>query len=469
MEGKGLRRIIAVTALLIMVSLLLPVPGGAATAAQPTPPQTWYFAEGTTRDGFFEYISLQNPGTDPAEVKITYMTNQGQRGPFVQSIPPVSRGTVFVNAYLDPGLDVSTKVECAKGLVAERPMYFSYKGAWEGGSVVKGVTEASKQWYFAEGTTRPGFEEWLCIQNPQDVELPVAVNYYTTSEVQVETYTVPAKHRYTIDVNMEVARLWPKEPDQDVSIKVEADQGIIAERPMYYAYMSDWEGGDTAVGETTPGRQWYLAEGYCRWNFDTWLCFLNPGFPTARVTINYLRGDGVSLPAQIMEIPGHSRQTIYVNGVVGQGEFSFHVTSDQDIVVERPMYFNYKYAWAGGHDNTAMARTSGEWYLAEGSTRHGLETYLCILNPLPVGQGVTVEYLMENGGYEAVEFTIPPHSRYTRNVNADVGEGHDVSFRVKAFKNTDPIEPGEIVVERPMYFLYGGALAGGHVASGYPL
>jgi hypothetical protein len=63
---------------------------------------------------------------------------------------------------------------------------------------------------------------------------------------------------------------------------------------------------------------------------------------------------------------------------------------------------------------------------------------------------------------------VPARSRYTRSVNADVGPNHDVSFRVKALLNTDPVEPGEIVVERPMYFLYGGSIPGGHVASGYP-
>jgi len=439
-----------------------------AVATAATLPTAWYFAEGTTREGFYEYISLQNPEPNTAHVTITYMTNEGPIGPFVHDIQPRSRGTVYVNGYLDPGLDVSAKVESDSGLVAERPMYFSYKGTWNGGSVVTGVTAPSKQWYFAEGTTRTGFEEWLCIQNPQDVELPVKVNYYTPSEVQLKTYIIPPHFRFTIDVNREVALFWPQEPQQDVSLKVEADQGIIAERPMYFKYMNDWDGGDTAVGEIKPGKEWYLAEGYCEWNFDTWLCFLNPGMPTANVTINYRRGDGASLPPQEIMVQGLSRQTVHVNDVVGKGEFSFHITSDQDIVVERPMYFSYKYMWAGGHNNSAIDRTSSNWYLAEGATWHGIETYLCILNPLPVDQTVMVEYMMEKGTNKNVEFVVPADSRYTRNVNVDVGENHDVSFRLKAIKNNPAMDPGEIVVERPMYFLYGGTIPGGHVASGYP-
>ncbi|MEW6553307.1 MAG: hypothetical protein AB1384_03345 [Actinomycetota bacterium] len=457
----------ALVAFSIMLALLC-MPARPALAQEDIP-ATWYFAEGTTREGFHEYISLQNPEAHTATVTITYMTNEGPLGPYVHDIPPVSRGTVYVNGYLDPGLDVSVRVESDSGLVAERPMYFDYKSKWEGGHVVEGVTAASTTWYFAEGSTGPGFEEWLCIQNPQQVDLPVTVTYYMQNVVKQETYAVPAQHRHTLDINYEVARLWPQAPYQDVSIKVEAAQGIIAERPMYFAYRGDWEGGHAVVGETEPGKEWFLAEGFCDWSFETWICILNPNLEPADVAINYRSVDGAALAPQLVGVPGYSRFTIYANEVVGRGEFSFHVTSDQPIVVERPMYFTYMYAWEGGHDNMAMDRAAGEWYLAEGSTRQGIETYLCILNPLDVDQEVYITYMMEESRNEVVDFIIPARSRYTRSVNADVGPGHDVSFRIKAQKGASFAEKGGIVVERPMYFLYGGEIPGGHVASGFPL
>jgi hypothetical protein len=457
-----------ITAIILFICVLAAMVAAAEMplSAAPELPTTWYFAEGTTREGFFEYLSIQNPGADEAEVSITYMTNEGEVGPFVTIVPPVTRETILVNSQLDEGLDVSTKVEGDKGLVVERPMYFTYKDKWEGGHVVMGVNQASNEWYFAEGTTRPGFDEWLCIQNAQPEQQQVTVTYYAV-DAHVETYTISAQHRFTIDVNAEVARLWPDEPHQDVSIKVEAPSGVIAERPMYFDYKGDWEGGHIVMGQNVPGKEWYLAEGYCQWNFETWLCILNPDLAPANVTINYRRKDGAALPPQDMVIPGLSRRTVYVNNVVGQGEFSFQVTSDTDIVVERPMYFDYNYVWPGGHNNMAVSVAAAEWYLAEGATWHGIETYLCILNPLTEDQDVIVQYLMEGGLYRQEEFVVPARSRYTRNVNADVGENHNVSFRVNAFKQTEPIEPGEIIVERPMYFLYGGIFPGGHVASGF--
>jgi hypothetical protein len=464
---QELKKILITTMIFICILATMLAIGEIPLSAAPELPTTWYFAEGTTREGFFEWLSIQNPGADEAEVSITYMTNEGEVGPFVMMVPPVSRDTVLVNEQLDAGLDVSVKVESDKGVVVERPMYFTYKDKWEGGHVVMGVNQPSKEWYFAEGTTRPGFEEWLCIQNPQTDSQQVKVTYYAGLEVHEEIYAVSAQHRFTIDVNTEIARLWQDEPHQDVSIKVEAPSGIIAERPMYFAYKGDWEGGHIVMGQTLPGKEWYLAEGYCQWNSETWLCILNPDLSPANVTIDYRRKDGAPLPPHDMLIPGLSRQTVYVNSVAGQGEFSFQITSDTDIVVERPMYFDYNYVWPGGHDNMAVSRAAAEWYLAEGATWHGIETYLCILNPLPEDQDVIVQYLMEGSEYKEVEFTVAANSRYTRNVNNDVGENHNVSFRVNAFKQTELVEPGEIIVERPMYFLYGGIFPGGHVASGF--
>jgi hypothetical protein len=446
---------------LLSFSAMLPAPAADL-------PTAWYFAEGTTREGFFEYISLQNPSAETVTASVTYMTNEGPLGPFLHDIPPMSRDTVYVNGYLEPELDVSVKVESVTGLVAERPMYFTYKGKWEGGHVVEGVTAPCRDWYFAEGTTQPGFEEWLCIQNPQKEDLDVTVVYFTPTVVEQETYSIATEHRYTVDVNHEVEKLWPDDPYQDVSIRVYADREIIAERPMYFAYKNDWEGGHAVVGETQPGTEWFLAEGCCQWNFETWICILNPNEETAVATINWRRSDGAPLPAHKLGIPGYSRQTLYVNQIVGMGDFSFHITSTGPIVVERPVYFTYNYMWDGGHDNMACDHAASEWYLAEGTTRRGIETYLCILNPLGVEQTVFATYMMEEGKNKVVDFVVPAHSRYTRSVNDDVGANHDVSFRVIALKGVSMTEKGEIVVERPMYFLYGGTLPGGHVASGYP-
>ncbi|MBU1672198.1 MAG: hypothetical protein KJ993_13990, partial [Actinobacteria bacterium] len=58
-----------------------------------------------------------------------------------------------------------------------------------------------------------------------------------------------------------------------------------------------------------------------------------------------------------------------------------------------------------------------------------------------------------------------PHSRSTVRVKDQLGEGDDPAhdFSASVVSESGP----EIIVERPMYFRYGGTLPGGHCVIGY--
>ena len=65
-----------------------------------------------------------------------------------------------------------------------------------------------------------------------------------------------------------------------------------------------------------------------------------------------------------------SRYTVDVNTEVGADQdVSCVVTSDQPIVAERPMYFNYHGKWTGGHDVVGAPAPATTFYFAEGTTR----------------------------------------------------------------------------------------------------
>lgn len=100
----------------------------------------WSFAEGCTRDGFAEYLTMQNPGETPASVQVTYLTQEaGPLTPQTVSIPAHSRETVLVNVHAGAGYQLSVRLAVTEGppVVAERPMYFDYNG-WDGGHDVVG-------------------------------------------------------------------------------------------------------------------------------------------------------------------------------------------------------------------------------------------------------------------------------------------------------------------------------------------
>ncbi len=107
---------------------------------EPTPPATtYYFAEGTTRSGFEEWICIQNAGGEDADVSITYMLETGENVLSEFPVAAHSRATVNVNAAVGPEHDVSARVAADRLIVAERPMYFLYQGKWAGGHDVLGL------------------------------------------------------------------------------------------------------------------------------------------------------------------------------------------------------------------------------------------------------------------------------------------------------------------------------------------
>ncbi len=85
-------------------------------------------------------------------------------------------------------------------------MYFHYTGYGAndtGGHCVIGAAPRPPRWLFAEGYTGPGFDEWLCLQNPGTEEATVEITYLTQElgPLAPKTVKIPAGSRYTLRVN----------------------------------------------------------------------------------------------------------------------------------------------------------------------------------------------------------------------------------------------------------------------------
>ena len=93
----------------------------------------------------------------------------------------------------------------------------------------------------------------------------------------------------------------------------------------------------------------------------------------ANVTLTYMKGDGTTATDQVT-VPKNSRITVSPRTKLGTGndaahDFSTEVKSDQPIIAERPMYFNYNGVWTGGHDVVGATAPSSTFYFAEGCTK----------------------------------------------------------------------------------------------------
>ncbi len=433
-------------------------------------PTEFYFAEGCTRTGFQEWICLENPENQKVGVSINYMLGDGTNLTQRVTLPPLSRTTVDVNAFVGPEKDVSAKVTGNGYFIAERALYFQNWGL-RGGEQVLGATEPKNRLFFAEGTTREGFQMWLAIQNPENSDAKVVLTFLFadgSTPVQ-ELKTVRKKSRETVDVNSIVG------PGRDVSVSVSSNKPICAERMLYFRTPfvilgSSVDGVHNCAGVSEPDNNWLFAEGTTREQFREWISIMNPNSTPAKVTITYAGEAGITGTFERI-VQAFSRHTENALDDVGlEKDVSVIVTSDKPIVAERPMYFQYKIAASlgdrlasGGHNSPGARHGAYRWDFAEGTTRTGFDTYLCIANPTNKDANVRINYYIHeaSGSMTAKkeQIKIPAGSRRTVLVNKSVGPECDVAISV--------VSDTPVIAERPMYFNY-SSYSGGGVSFGYP-
>ncbi len=425
----------------------------------------WYFAEGNTLPDFEEYICIVNPSDKKADIEILFMLEDGSVISARRIVEGKKRETIRVKDYVPEGHHVSAQIRSpGQAIVAERPMYFRYKENWVGGHNCVGLNQLSKVYYFAEGTTRKDplcgeFEEWICIMNPSETKTAtVDVTYMTHTGKSIQkTYQVAPHSRHTIDVAGDVGL------GMDVSAKINSNIPIAAERPMYFNYGNFAAGGSNVVGASAPSKEWYFSEGATHPGFHEWLCILNPNDKEAVVEIEYMTEAG-RIKMNSKTIKPRSRFTVDVLNEVGDNlNVSAIVRSSLPVVAERSMYFicgiNSEKEWNGGEAGVGAASLSSSYLFAEGCTLKNFETFYTVLNPENRECEVNIELMTESGQIAREHYAIAPHARMTVCLN-DVLPGE---VGVSAFiKSSHPV-----AVERPIYFIYGENITGGHGGCGY--
>lgn len=315
-------------------------------------------------------------------------------------------------------------------------------------------------WYFAEGSTQPGFDEYILMSNMSDTDMPVLITYVPQGGIEKSSdHLVPAHSRQTVYVNAEMSN------QTGVAAIITGQPGLICERSMYYQH-NGIAGGDDVIGANSPSLDLFFAEGYTGSRtspFEEWLLFLNPGLDPANFSIDYLYPGGGSDHREY-SVGAHQRLSINVDQEVGEGrEVSARIRSDQPLIAERSLYFRYNNKWAGGHTGMAATCTRNDWYLAEGYTGwkgSQFDEWILVANQNDQPTGVTVTYMSPDGTTRDFAFSAAAHSRLTISVDANLGEGQMVSAHVHADL--------PVVVERAMYFSYRNQWNGGHNSLGAP-
>jgi hypothetical protein len=290
-------------------------------------------------------------------------------------------------------------------------------------------------WYLAEGYTGGGFEEWICIQNPNPWKTHVDIEYMLQGEgTKTQGVDIPPRSRTTIKVNDVVG------DNKNVSAKLVGHEGdsIVVERAMYW---NNRAGGHCATAVTQPSANWFLAEGCTAAGFETWVLVQNPGDVPANVVLTYMNESGAKAGPNVTKAP-HTRMTFNVaDSVPNDWAVSTKVTSDQPVIAERAMYWNNRKA---GHCANGVSAPGTEWYMAEGCTANGFETWVLLQNPGSATAHANLTYMNETGTKAGPTIELPAHSRKSVNVGDTLPNDYQVSTKVTCDQ--------PIIAERSVYW-----------------
>jgi len=216
-------------------------------------------------------------------------------------------------------------------------------------------------------------------------------------------------------------------------------------------YRNNRRSGHDSIGTTAAAPSYYLAEGTTDWGFTTYVLVQNPNDTATDVTVTYMTSSG-AVPQGSFNMPGNSRKTIRVNDVLPASDFSTQVSGSQPIIAERAMYWGDTEGGEASHDSIGLAAPHTTFYLPDGQTSEGRETYTLVQNPNDTDVTVEVTYLTPDGaGNVTFEETVTTNSRMTYSM-ADKGINGRAAIMV-----TCKTAGKKIMVERAMYWNNRGA------------
>lgn len=436
-----------------------------ATFAATSGAYTRYFAEGATSTFFDTTLALLNATDTDTSVRVTFQRSSGVDIVHDVVVSSFSRATVDPKTV--PGLEsaeFSTVVTSDQPVIADRTMHWDASGY--GSHAETSIAAPRTSWYLAEGATTGGFQLFYLMQNPNASDADVQVTYLLPAPAQpfTRTYTVPARTRQNIWVNVEDARL----AQAEVSAVFSSTLPVIVERAMYRnAPGQTFAAGHEAAAVPGPATQWFFAEGATGSYFDLFYLIANPGNVPAVIDGRYLLPDGSVLTKQYT-VPPQSRFNIWADLETFPGKAgmpladtavsaTFTARDGVGIVAERAMWWpRNSTEWFEGHDSSGALASGTKWGVADGEVGGalGTETYLLIANTSNTDGTVQVTLHFEDGTTSTLTRPLAANSRTNIAVGVDVPSA--VNRRFGAVVESVGPNPVQIVVERAMYSNSGG-------------
>lgn len=226
-----------------------------------------------------------------------------------------------------------------------------------------GVQQASRTWYFADGSTTAGMDTYLLLYNPSGSEVEAEFTYSDARrEVLRRVHRLAPGVRTTVWVNQDD----PEAIGSDVAVSVRASAPVFAERAFRYASPGKTVPHESVTrGTLVPAVRWYFPDVDGRGPYETGIAVFNPSSADASLTLTTYFADR-ELTTRRLDLPAGLRRELSLADMgIAAGTASFGVLASAPIVAER-VTVGRDTRWrraAAGVTNAGV-----EWEFATGAT-----------------------------------------------------------------------------------------------------
>ncbi|NJO06167.1 MAG: N-acetylmuramoyl-L-alanine amidase [Chloroflexaceae bacterium] len=425
----------------------------------------WYFAQGDIANYAQQFAFLNLSDEDTTATVTLLPAGANETFDLDVAIPAGGRAQLDLNDVLSATTSLPAIIESNQPIIAERILSLPTDL-----DTVIGVSEPSRIWYFAEGSTAESFRTELVLFNPQATSTEAVLTYMLEDGSRAEQRVlVPAQQQLVVAVADVL-------PERRFGMAIVASQPIVAERTMRFGVQGT--GIHSGSGMSSLSRTWFFAEGSTQNPFQMDLLLLNPNAQATVALVTFMTPDGTSLTRRYA-LPPTTRLRVDVNEIVPELGVAIIVQSDRPLAAERALYFTSTIPTTAenmetltdtdalpqvipalvGTISTGADEAAYTWYFPDGTTVD-TNQYLLLSNPSRGQARVTVEFLLSDGSRPTETLLMPANSRFTLPVH----ELHaDEPALAMIVRSTQPI-----VAERSLFPDAGPGAGGGSTMLGVP-
>jgi len=214
--------------------------GAAATLAAPVLATAWMFPEGLVTDGLTEVYTVMNPSDAGASVQLEIALDNPAANGEVDPIPVDVAAHSYVQVAMrdqtrvPPGIGHAVTVRSTNGvpIVAERVIAAAAPAARRGYGPALGSPVTATRWLFADGRADPTTAEFVTLYNTSDQTAHVRFTALAQGQPLavdgLQSVEVAAGQRVAVELGQHINRA-------DLSLLVESDVALVAERGLYSA------------------------------------------------------------------------------------------------------------------------------------------------------------------------------------------------------------------------------------------